>query len=204
MYFLGWIVLTFKWNIIETSSLGSSWQYVSIGSLPIRRQSLIWSYDDPGDWRIYASHLQWRLASQIAGVSTVCSGQLAKCTWYSLIYDTSFGIIWKLRKQYLRHWMQLVAKVFRTPRNTHSYMPMAKPFDIYFNAMMQRFIISHYWHKKITSSSVSCICWGTLCFIINAPLTNVILDLFSVFTDLHLNSDNCLREKCSVWCLIFL
>ena len=122
----------------------------------------------------------WHIVSELFG------------NWESNIYDIEYNLSHK--------WL----RAFRAPRNTHSYIPMAEPFDIYFNAMMQRFMISHYWHKKITSPSVSCICWGTLCFIINAPLTNMILDLFSVFTDLHLNSDNCLRVKCSVWCLIFL
>ena len=51
-----WIL---KYVFVETWSLGSNWQYVSIGSdngsAPSRRQAIIWTNTDPFHRRIYAA-----------------------------------------------------------------------------------------------------------------------------------------------------
>ena len=51
--------LNFNYNFTEICSLGSNWQYGSIGSdnglAPNRRQAIIWTNDGPGYWRLYAS-----------------------------------------------------------------------------------------------------------------------------------------------------
>ena len=58
-HFLEWRYFNFKWNFIEICSLGSSWQYVSIGLdnglAPCRRQAIIWTSADPYHRRIYAA-----------------------------------------------------------------------------------------------------------------------------------------------------
>ena len=58
VHFLEWKLLNFKWNFTETFSLGSNWQYGSIGSdnglAPNRRQTIIWSNVGMLHWRIYA------------------------------------------------------------------------------------------------------------------------------------------------------
>ena len=62
MHFLQWKLLNFKSNFNEIHvvySLGSNWQYDSIGSdnglAPNRRQAIIWTNVGMLYWRIYAS-----------------------------------------------------------------------------------------------------------------------------------------------------
>ena len=58
-HFLEWKYFNFKQYFIEICSLGSNWQYVSIGSdnglAPSRRQAIIWTNVDPIHRRIYAA-----------------------------------------------------------------------------------------------------------------------------------------------------
>ena len=58
VHFLEWKLLNFKWNFTEACSLGSNWQYGSIGSenglAPNRRQTIIWSNFGMLHWHIYA------------------------------------------------------------------------------------------------------------------------------------------------------
>ena len=59
VHFLELKLLNFKQNFTEIYSLGSNWQYGSIGSdnglAPNRRQAIIWSNVGMVHWRIYVS-----------------------------------------------------------------------------------------------------------------------------------------------------
>ena len=54
-----WKLSNLNYNLIELCSLGSNWQYGSIGSgnglAPNMRQAIIWTNDDLGYWCIYTS-----------------------------------------------------------------------------------------------------------------------------------------------------
>ena len=58
-HFHEWELLNFNHNLTEICSLGSNSKYGSIGPdnglAPNRRQAIIWTNDDLGYWRIYAS-----------------------------------------------------------------------------------------------------------------------------------------------------
>ena len=57
--FLEWKLLNFRYNFIEICSLGSNWQYYSIGSVnglvPNRWQAIIWSNGGMFSWCIHVS-----------------------------------------------------------------------------------------------------------------------------------------------------
>ena len=59
MHFLEWKCMSFALNLPEVCSLGSNWQYSSIGSdnglAPTRWQVIIWTNGGLVHWRIYAS-----------------------------------------------------------------------------------------------------------------------------------------------------
>ena len=59
VHFLEWEYFNLKWNFIEIWSLGSNWQYVSIGLdnglAASRRQAIIWTSADLFHQHIYAA-----------------------------------------------------------------------------------------------------------------------------------------------------
>ena len=62
-HFLEWKYLIFKQNFFEICSLGSNWQYVSIGPdnglAPFWRQAIIWTDADPVHQRICSIRGRW-------------------------------------------------------------------------------------------------------------------------------------------------
>ena len=72
---------------IEICSLGSNWQYASIGSdnglAPTRRQAFIWSNDDRIDRRIYASPGLNDVAKVKNNRSTITLHYLSLCWKYT-------------------------------------------------------------------------------------------------------------------------
>ena len=63
MHLFKWKLLNFEWYFIEMCSLGSTWQYIIIGSdnglAPNRRQAIIWTNDSLVNWHICATRPQW-------------------------------------------------------------------------------------------------------------------------------------------------